>query len=159
KVEVRFRDKDGLYNLIRQAVSLRLQAADLTARMQLKTRKEDLPVSEADLGSTWSVERTPPAAPVGAKTPLSARPKEMPSAARSTMPPRTPALVEKQSASPPASAEMFSSAARPAQAAAVPVAHDLGTEPDADFRSPRALQVLDCYLVVEVPPDEVLFID
>ena len=23
----------------------------------------------------------------------------------------------------------------------------------------RALQVLDCYLVVEVPPDEVLFID
>jgi DNA mismatch repair protein MutL len=29
----------------------------------------------------------------------------------------------------------------------------------AEAGVPRALQVLDCYLVVEVPPDEVLFID
>jgi DNA mismatch repair protein MutL len=29
----------------------------------------------------------------------------------------------------------------------------------AETSAVRALQVLDCYLVVEVPPDEVLFID
>jgi len=45
------------------------------------------------------------------------------------------------------------------QPAAAPVPHDPGTEPYSYLRSPRALQVLDCYLVVEVPPDEVLFLD
>ncbi|HEY7159214.1 MAG TPA: hypothetical protein VH575_35045 [Gemmataceae bacterium] len=39
--------------------------------------------------------------------------------------------------------------------------HDRGAEPQriSDPGMRRALQVLDCYLVVEVPPDEVLFID
>ncbi len=159
KAEVRFRDKDSLYQLIQQAVSQRLRAADLTARLQLKTRTEDLPGSEANRRSPLSENRTPPATPAGEETSLSSRPKEMPSAARSTTPPRTPAPTEKKSVSPPISVELFAPSTSQVQPAAIPVPHDLGTEPDADFRSPRALQVLDCYLVVEVPPDEVLFID
>jgi DNA mismatch repair protein MutL len=159
KAEVRFRDKDRLYQLIQQAVSRRLQAADLTPRMQFKPRTEDLPGSEANRRSPLSADRPPPAAPAGEETPLSSRPEEMPSAARSTTTPRTPIPAEKKSVSPPASAGLFSPSARPAQPAAGPVPHELGTEPGAPLRSPRALQVLDCYLVVEVPPDEVLFLD
>jgi DNA mismatch repair protein MutL len=47
KAEVRFRDKEGLYQLVHQAVSERLRSADLTARMKLETRKEYLPASAA----------------------------------------------------------------------------------------------------------------
>ena len=80
----------------------------------------------------------------------------MPFAARST-PPRTPA--EEKSLPSPAAAELFAPSARRGQPAAAPVPHGLGSEPGAPSRSPRAMQVLDCYLVVEEPPDEVLFID
>ena len=56
-------------------------------------------------------------------------------------------------------AGLFSLPSRQGQPAAAPVPHDMGIEPDTHLRSPRALQVLDCYLVVEEPPDGVLFID
>jgi DNA mismatch repair protein MutL len=157
KAEVRFRDKDRIYQLIQQAVSRRLRATDLTARMQLKTRKEDLHSSKAIPRPPLSEDRASPAAPAGEETPLPPLPEPMPSAARST-PSRTPASAEKKT-EPPASPELFSPCSAAAQPAAAPVPHDLGPNPGAPFRPPRALQVLDCYLVVEEPPDEVLFID
>jgi DNA mismatch repair protein MutL len=57
KAEVRFRNKDALYQLVHQAVADRLRAADLTARLQLKTRKEPLPASEGDLPSPHPARR------------------------------------------------------------------------------------------------------
>jgi DNA mismatch repair protein MutL len=159
KAEVRFRDKDSLYQLIQQAVSRRMQAADLTARLQLKTGKDRLPVPEDDLRSPPSAGRTPPATPAQGPTPLPSRPEQMPSAARSTIPPRVPAPAEEKTLSPPATAELFSPSASHGHLAAAPVPHDLGSEPGGQLRPLRALQVLDCYLVVEEPPDEVLFID
>jgi DNA mismatch repair protein MutL len=157
KAEVRFRDKDRIYQLIQQAVSRRLQAADLTARLQLKTGRETLPVPEDDLRAPPS-GRTPLVAPSQGQIPLPSRPEPMQSTARSA-PSRTPAPAEEKSLPPPAPAELFSPSARPEHLAVASVPHALGSEPGAPFRSPRALQVLDCYLVVEVPPDEVLFID
>jgi DNA mismatch repair protein MutL len=69
KAEVRFRDKDSLYQLIEQAVSRRLQAADLTARLQLKTGKDPLAVLENELSSPPSAGRTPPVTPPQGHTP------------------------------------------------------------------------------------------
>jgi DNA mismatch repair protein MutL len=158
KAEVRFRDKDRIYQLIQQAVSRRLQAADLTARLQLKTGKDPRPVPEDDPHSPPSASRTPPATPAQGQAPLPSPPEPMPCAARSTMPPRTTASAEKK-AEPSVSPELFSPSSPAAQPAAARVSHDLGPNFGAPLRSPRALQVLDCYLVVEEPPDEVLFID
>jgi len=158
KAEVRFRDKDSLYQLIQQAVSGRLQAADLTARLQLKTGKGPRPVPEDDLRSPPLASRAPPATPPQGQIPLPSRPEEMPSAERST-PSRPLAPAEEKSLPSPAAAELFAPSARRGQPAAAPVPHGLGSEPGAPLRPPRALQVLDCYLVVEEPPDEVLFID
>jgi DNA mismatch repair protein MutL len=159
KAEVRFRDKDRIYQLIQQAVSRRLHEADLTARLQLKTGKDPLPIPEDDPRLPPTAGRTPPATPAQGPTPLPSRPEQMPSVARSTTLPRTPAPAEKKPLSPPAPAELFSPAASQGQPAIGPEPHSQGPQPDAHLRSPRALQVLDCYLVVEVPPDEVLFID
>jgi DNA mismatch repair protein MutL len=58
KAEVRFRNKDHLYQLIQKAVSQRLQEADLTARLQLKTGKENLSVSEADLRASLPADKS-----------------------------------------------------------------------------------------------------
>src|SRR5689334_6996530 len=49
KAEVRFQDKERLYRLVHQTVSECLKKADLTARMQIKTRKEYEPASLDDL--------------------------------------------------------------------------------------------------------------
>src|SRR6202035_3058232 len=43
KTEVRFRDKDALYQFVQSAVRACLQEADLTARMQLRSKKDRLP--------------------------------------------------------------------------------------------------------------------
>src|SRR5207248_1931961 len=58
-------------------------------------------------------------------------------------------------------AELFPSAAQKEQPAQVGQQQRRGAEPAPARKtdSVRAMQVLDCYLVVEVPPDEVLFID
>jgi DNA mismatch repair protein MutL len=169
KAEVRFREQDGLYQLIRQAVSQRLQAADLTARIPFPTGKESVPVSAAD------VHRQPPAdtsipAPADKRGLLSpAGPKEMPSTARSTRPAPEPlaslrlgtATIESISPPPNVPTELFTQAGRRTPSPPGPMAPEGKTPPppagDSDVK--RALQVLDCYLVVEVPPDEVLFID
>jgi DNA mismatch repair protein MutL len=158
KAEVRFRDKDSIYQLIHRAVCCRLQATDLTARLQLKTGKDPRPDMEGDLRSPPSAGPTPPATPTQGPTTLTTPPEQMPSATRSTMP-RTPAPAEEKSLPLPAPAELFPPSASHGHLAAAPVPHDLGSEPGAPSRPPRALQVLDCYLVVEEPPDEVLFID
>src|SRR6185437_5507968 len=67
KAEVRFRNKESLYQLIQEAVSQRLQAADLTARMQLKTRKENVPVAQADWRSPLPTDKSVPAPTAGGK--------------------------------------------------------------------------------------------
>jgi DNA mismatch repair protein MutL len=168
KAEVRFRDQDGLYQLIQQAVSQRLQAADLTARLQLKTGKEYLPVSEADLRSPPSADKPVGAPPAREGGLPPARPKAMPSAAQSIAPPpeppapARPSIVSSEGASPPTvSAELFAQAESQTQTTPGQIQCEGGMEPGtrAEASVPRALQVLDCYLVVEVPPDEVLFID
>jgi DNA mismatch repair protein MutL len=165
KAEVRFRDKDALYQLVHQAVSERLRAADLTARLQLKTRKEPLPVSEADLPSPLPVAKSVAAVSTGAQTPPTAGPKEMPPTARSTSPSAPPRLLPASAGSssppPPAPADLFLQGGNRTQPTTSPAQHGHGAGPHANAvtQVPRALQVLDCYLVVEVPPDEVLFID
>jgi DNA mismatch repair protein MutL len=168
KAEVRFRDKDSLYQLIHQAVSQRLQAADLTARLQLKTGKEYLPDSQTDLCSSLPADKTVPAPPAREQGLPPARPKEMPSAARSTVPPpeppvpaRAPMASAGRISPPTVSAELFAQAERPTHPTPGQIERERRAEPGARLETnvPRALQVLDCYLVVEVPPDEVLFID
>ena len=168
KAEVRFRDKDSLYQLIQQAVSQRLQAADLTARMQLKTGKEYLPASEAAIRSPLPANNSlEPQAREEVLPPP--RPREMPSTARSIAPPpasaaparpSTPSAGERSPPSPVAS-DLFAQAGSPTRPTPSTIERERGTEPHAaaDPSVLRALQVLDCYLVVEVPPDEVLFID
>ena len=168
KAEVRFRNQDSLYQLVQQAVSQRLQAADLTARMQLKTRKEYLPVSEADLRSPSPADQSVLTSPAPEKELAPVRTKEMFSAMRSTAPspdlatsmrPGT-ATIERISPPPSLPAELFTNVQRPVQALPVPSEREPQTKVYlAADTGLRALQVLDCYLVVEMPPDEVLFID
>jgi DNA mismatch repair protein MutL len=169
KAEVRFRNKDSLYQLTQQAVSDRLQAADLTARMQLKTRKDYGPISEAEVRQQPLAEKSI-AAPADTKQELSpVRPKEMPSAARSTASSLElstllrlgTASIERISPPPKLPTELFTPAARPARLSPGAIEPEPTTQPSAaaDSGMTRALQVLDCYLVVEIPPGEVLFID
>jgi DNA mismatch repair protein MutL len=55
---------------------------------------------------------------------------------------------------------LFRPAERPAHATPPPGEREHRTQPDVAADSGiKALQVLDCYVVVEVPPDEVLFLD
>jgi DNA mismatch repair protein MutL len=168
KAEVRFRNKDRLYQLIQEAVSQRLQAADLTARMQLNTGKEYLPVSEEDLRAPLPAERSVPPPRTREEGMPPAKPKEMPSAARSIRPPPEPpqpARSSKESAGrtlpPTVFPELFAQAESQAQPTPDQKEREHGTQLAARTQTsvPKALQVLDCYLVVEVPPDEVLFID
>jgi DNA mismatch repair protein MutL len=170
KAEVRFRDKDALYQLVAQAVSARLQASDLTARLMLKSRKDSSSSAEADWHASLPGKKIPPTVPAGEEGSAAARPREMPAAEQSTSRPRPSQSLPRSSAPPTGetttlpvgtSAEMLAPTAhqeypRPDQAL-----QDHGVEAHAlgDTGRLRALQVLDCYLVVEVPPDEVLFLD
>jgi DNA mismatch repair protein MutL len=166
KAEVRFRDQDGLYQLIQRVVSQRLHAADLTARLQLQRRKEYLPNSAADLRSPLPRDKS---APAGEDRLPSAKPREMPSAARSTATssePPSPAPSSQESAGrtlppPTVSTELFTPVESATRPTPDPIERERSREAGrrAETNVPRALQVLDCYLVVEVPPDEVLFID
>jgi DNA mismatch repair protein MutL len=168
KAEVRFRNKESLYQLVQQAVFQRLQAVDLTARMQLTTGKKNVPVSTADLHTPIPAEKRIPISPAPENERAPVKPKEMPAAMRATAPlPELPALLRPGTAtieriSPPPSlpTELFTHIQRPPQALPVPSETARKTQPSVAADSGiRALQVLDCYLVVEVPPDEVLFID
>jgi DNA mismatch repair protein MutL len=170
KAEVRFRDKDALYRLVAQAVSERLQAADLTAHLTLKTRKEYLPAEEVAVQPSLSGEKTAPPVPADDRFSPVGRSREMPSTERSTAPPRPPQSLPPSLAPPTEKAGTRTRGA--STALSPPVGNkessregstlpERGAEPQLMVPPGmrRALQVLDCYLVVEVPPDEVLFID
>jgi DNA mismatch repair protein MutL len=170
KAEVRFRDREVLYQLVHQAIRDRLQAADLTARMQLRPRKEQESAPLSNPRSPLRAAKPVPLAPNREKLPPSLGPKEMPAAARSTVAApsvqnlsSSPDALPATARTPPsvAPADLFSPGQEKEPGAQVPgqqAADIRPTLPRID-RSLKALQVLDCYLVVEVPPDEVLFID
>lgn len=168
KAEVRFRNKDNLYQLIGQTVSQRLQEADLTARMQLQTRKENLPVTQDDLRAPLPAEKSISVPPIREQELPVAPLKASSSSARAAVPlPGSSTLmrlgtasIERISPPPSLPAELFRPAERPAQATPGPGERERRTQPAVAAESGiEALQVLDCYVVVEVPPDEVLFID
>jgi DNA mismatch repair protein MutL len=130
KAEVRFRDRGVVSDVVRAAVRARLDQADLTARA-VTARK-----AKPDDRAPWEV----PAAAT-AQSP-DAPQVERPRPSHPVPPPDTPRRTEPRPAPP-----LFSSA---------------GTAgPGVSGRPPavRAFQVLRCYLVVEVPPDEVLIVD
>jgi DNA mismatch repair protein MutL len=173
KAEVRFRDREALYQFVHSAVRDRLREADLTARIQMRTRKEFLPQSGAEerfpvrpaTVVPTAEERSPSAGPTE-------QPTEQPAATTSAASPQAPTALPRSSAAAPgvappspspASADLFPSAGSKGQPAQ---SHCQGRQegsstpsPPRTANVPRALQVLGCYLVVEVPPDEVLFID
>jgi hypothetical protein len=136
KAEVRFRDRGAVYALVREAVRARLDQADLTARAATarKVNPDAAARREAPQGAT-------PAAPAAERRTGRAAP---PAPGTGSVPrPRTgpPRRIE-----PPATAAPVPPAVAPG-----------GLVPAAP--AARAMQVLGCYLVVEVPPDEVLVVD
>jgi DNA mismatch repair protein MutL len=136
KAEVRFRDRGAVYGLVRGAVRARLDQADLTARAATarKVKPDDAAPWDVPQGGTAAA----PAAERRMDRAVSPGPVAQPR-------PETPRRVEP----PPAPALL-----PPAVATGGAVATRTTTAPAA-----RALQVLGCYLVVEVPPDEVLIVD
>jgi DNA mismatch repair protein MutL len=154
KAEARFRDRDTLYQLVSRVVRERLQQADLTAKMLLDTRKAYLPPSEVSVRSLLPADKPAPgAATPGERPPVS---REMPAAARSTAPPPAPKTYPRPSGPP-----LGTTRTPPTVAAPELFPLPGNAEPPATGTAvqPRSIQVLDCYLVVEVPPDEVLFVD
>jgi DNA mismatch repair protein MutL len=104
KTEVRFRDKDALYELVRRVVREGLHRADLTARAQLHMRKEQHP--DADSGAGLPSRPVPPASgpPVREERSPASTPREMPAAARTTPP---PSISQAASRPPAATAGLF----------------------------------------------------
>jgi DNA mismatch repair protein MutL len=153
KAEVRFRDREALYQLVHDTVRARLQEADLTARMQLRAKQEGLPATEVSSQAPGPPARPAVAAPAPEDSAEAPRPRDMPGVARSTArgstsPAATPAPGGAPGTTPPALAHLLG-----------PAAEGSGSPLPLTQGPLRALQVLDCYLVVEVPPDEVLFFD
>jgi DNA mismatch repair protein MutL len=161
KAEVRFRDKDSVYQFVQRTVRERLQAADLTARMQLQTRKQYQPGSAGKAGSHLASDKLP-SQPAAEARPPATEFHEMRGAARSTLSPAprstTDAAAPDRSRPPVAPTELFSPPqdSAPSSSATGP---QEGTEAARQPALRNAIQVLDCYLVVDVPPDEVWFID
>jgi DNA mismatch repair protein MutL len=139
KAEVRFRDRGAVYALVRDAVRSRLDEASLTARAA--TARKQKPDGRAD----WEAPQTAvPAAPAAERRTERVSPR--PAAGDS---PASRAAAP-QSGEPPKGLALF-----PAQEVA---ADALPTQRGAPT-AVRAMQVLGCYLVVEVPPDELLIVD
>jgi DNA mismatch repair protein MutL len=166
KAEVRFRDKDAVYQFVQRTVRERLQAADLTARMQLQTRKEYQPDSAGKTAALVVSDKLP-SQPAGEARPPSAAAQGMRSAARSTMPPAEPTSLQSLAGSaaehPPSSAAMPAEMFQPQHSGTGSLSGGPSESTEATRQDKHhvrnAIQVLDCYLVVEVPPDEVWFID
>jgi DNA mismatch repair protein MutL len=139
KAEVRFRDRAAVCTLVREAVRSRLAAAELTARAA-GARK----VKPADQGPVAVVSpgREPPT--VGAGRPVPMRPSAP--AGQPFPPSPSGAMSQAAGSSPQSPAGLFRAVAPPTGG--------VTARPAA-----RAMQVLGCYLVVEEPPDRVLFID
>jgi DNA mismatch repair protein MutL len=136
KAEVRLRNKDRLYQIIRQAVSQRLQAADLTARLKPKPHKESLPVSQADLRATLPAEKSismPPnretELPVAPrKTSLSSARADVPLPGSSSLMRLGTALIERISPPPSLPAQLFRPAERPARVTLAPEERERRTQ-------------------------------
>jgi DNA mismatch repair protein MutL len=149
KAEVRFRDREVLHQLVHDTVRARLQEADLAARMQLGAKKEGLPAAEVSSQAPLPSGQPAQAAPNPGDRGEVPRPRDMPGVARSTASPAAaPGPGGAPGTNPQAPAHVLGQAAE-GPGSALPLT-------DGPL---RALQVLDCYLVVEVPPDEVLFFD
>jgi DNA mismatch repair protein MutL len=136
KAEVRFRDRGAVYGLVRDAVRARLDEVKLTARATTTRKVKSV---EAD---TWAVNSKAPLAPLATE-----RSTDRSAPGASGMPPHysTPSPRVEPKAGP----GHFPPVATQAVGSASPL----------PVAAPRALQVLGCYLVVEVPPDEVLIVD
>ncbi len=94
KAEVRFRDKDAVYEFVHRVVRERLQAADLTARMQLSTKKEFLPATEVNGQTPLLSDKPAPSLRRSEGQAPSLKPVEMPAATQFVKPltqPRPPA--------------------------------------------------------------------
>jgi DNA mismatch repair protein MutL len=137
KAEVRFRDRGTVYALVREAVRARLDAADLTAKAAMAHK-----VKPADTAPWEMPQVNTLAAPATER-----RTDRVANTGSYRVPPPPPAPTKP--VEPPASAALFPPAAT--SGGALP-----RTAPAA---AARAMQVLGCYLVVEIPPDEVLIID
>jgi DNA mismatch repair protein MutL len=139
KAEVRLRDRGAVSALVRDAVRSRLDEAKRTARAA--TARKEKPDGRAD----WETPQTAePAAPAAERRTERVSPR--PAAGDS---PASGAAAA-QGGEPPTGQALFP--AEPAAADAVPTQRGAPT-------AVRALQVLGCYLVVEVPPDELLIVD
>jgi DNA mismatch repair protein MutL len=169
KAEVRFRDREALYPFVRDAVRSCLQGADLTARIQLRRKNDQLPEPAARPQTPRSEDLTPPPFdgekllpfPGSKEVTSEARPTPPPLTQvqpRSTVPPGGP--VEKGAASPPVPP---AGRLNPPRDSAPPVGQEKGRGGTSQAQplaaDLKAMQVLDCFLVVEVPPDEVLLLD
>jgi DNA mismatch repair protein MutL len=137
KAEVRFRDRGAVYALVREAVRARLGEADLTARAA--TARKIKP----DGTAPWEARAAAPAVPAAGRRTDPTVPN------RAAGAPPAPGAATAARAEPPTTPVLF-----PTVATSGVLPQKTSIAP-----APRALQVLGCYLVVEVPPDEVLIID
>ena len=138
KCEVRFRDSQGVFHLVRGAVRERLRQADLLVPLRLPAARLVPAVPQA------------PVAPAGS-----------PSAAR--VPAGTADAAAPQEASPPhavpSDAVVPDALSSPVASVPAPAAGDEAASPSlAAVRPPRALQMHNAYLVLETP-DGMLVID
>jgi DNA mismatch repair protein MutL len=142
KAEVRFRDRGAVYTLVRDAVRSRLAAAELTARA----------AGARKVNSAGPPRMAAPATGRDQPTLDPDRPVSIPPAAPAGPPPQTfPTGVTTPLAQGDAS---FPPVGLFPVGAAVSARTSTAARPAA-----RAMQVLGCYLVVEEPPDRVLFLD
>jgi DNA mismatch repair protein MutL len=176
KAEVRFRDKESLHQLVQTTVHDCLHQADLTARMQLGTKKDRMVGPESKAQPSRPSDETARTTAPEENRAASAKPEPMPAAARQLAPALGTQDSPRQEGLPMALATTISSPSSPGLAAPPATGSEqkelptgnAGRQQQAPRSAPtqsapaavlRAMQVLDCYLVVELPPDEVLFID
>jgi DNA mismatch repair protein MutL len=154
KAEVRFRDRGAVHALAARAVRDRLDAADLTARATPSRKvkpdapRVDIPSPRATTAEPATV--TPPTEPTRDR-----------SAARQPVAPAGPPARGPVAVTAPAQGSGTAGAVNSLFTAPTnrPEAVTAEPSPLGGAAPARAMQVLGCYLVVEVPPDEVLFID
>lgn len=151
KAEVHFRDPQAVYRMVRDAVGQRLHQAELTAKARLGRTKEASIAHEVAAVSAPRREIPELPLPPAAEAPPVIVPA--PSAARYALPTRRVAAGGGRTGSGPQVMGSERLVPSPQQG---PTA--VGTAATAGPVC-KAIQVLDCFLIVEAPPDEVLVID